>query len=220
MMEKSPFDKGKSLMLKENNKRLRFLTEPEIKKLLDACPGHLRDIVECALLTGMRRGEIFSLKWDQIRNGFIYLNETKTNESRQIPMGDDLNAIFKRIRKKYHLTSEHVFNYSVDTKKGLKIRSYSLNDVKTSFKAACKRAGIVDFRFHDLRHTFASQVLLRGGDLKDIQELLGHKTMTMTLRYAHLTQEHKRKAVNLLNGLILPNGAESGTVTKLAQNAI
>jgi integrase len=64
-----------------------------------------------------------------------------------------------------------------------------------------RRAGIQDFRFHDLRHTFASQVLLKGGTLKDIQEFLGHKTMTMTLRYSHLTQEHKRKAVNLLNGL-------------------
>ena len=64
-----------------------------------------------------------------------------------------------------------------------------------------KRAGIVDFRFHDLRHTFASQLILHGGDLKDVQELLGHKSMTMTLRYAHLTQEHKRKSVNLLNGL-------------------
>jgi len=59
----------------------------------------------------------------------------------------------------------------------------------------------VDFRFHDLRHTFASHLLLRGGDLKDVQELLGHTTMTMTLRYAHLTQEHKKKAVNLLNSL-------------------
>ena len=64
-----------------------------------------------------------------------------------------------------------------------------------------KRAGVVDFRFHDLRHTFASHLLLRGGDLKDVQELLGHTTMTMTLRYAHLTQEHKKKAVNLLNSL-------------------
>ncbi len=64
-----------------------------------------------------------------------------------------------------------------------------------------KRAGIVGFRFHDLRHTFASQLFLHGGDLKDVQELLGQKSMTMTLRYAHLTQEHKRKSVNLLNGL-------------------
>lgn len=68
------------------------------------------------------------------------------------------------------------------------------------------RADINDFRIHDLRHTFASQLLMKGGSLKDVQELLGHKTMTMTLRYAHLTQEHKRKAVNLLNGLTAQNG--------------
>jgi len=70
----------------------------------------------------------------------------------------------------------------------------------TAFKAACRRAGIRDFHFHDLRHTFASQLVIRGASLKEIQELLGHTTMTMTLRYAHLAQEQKKTAVNLLNG--------------------
>jgi len=69
MMERSPFDRGKSLILKENNKRLRFLIEDEIQPLLDACPMYLRSIVECAIMTGMRRGEILSLKWDQVRSG-------------------------------------------------------------------------------------------------------------------------------------------------------
>ncbi len=76
--------------------------------------------------------------------------------------------------------------------------------INSAFKTALREAEIQDFKFHDLRHMFASQVLLKGGSLKDVQELLGHKTMTMTLRYAHLTQEHKRKAVNLLNGLTTP----------------
>jgi len=191
MIEQNPFSKGKSLILKENNKRLRFLTEDEIPKLLDECSDHLRNIVECAMLTGMRKGEILSLKWDQIRNGFIYLEKTKTNESRQIPVNDTLEIMFKKIRKKEHLTSEYVFTY----------HGKRVDSVKTSFNATIKKAGIVDFRFHDLRHTFASQLLMKGGNLKDVQELLGHKTMTMTLRYAHLTQEHKKKAVNLLNGL-------------------
>jgi integrase len=70
LLDKSPFDKGKSLMLKENNQRLRFLDEEEIDSLLDACPDYLRRLVMCAILTGMRRGEILSLKWDQVRNGF------------------------------------------------------------------------------------------------------------------------------------------------------
>jgi integrase len=99
--------------------------------------------------------------------------------------------MFKKIRKDQHLTSKYVF-----TNTGKQVRA-----IERSFRASLKRAGIVDFRFHDLRHTFASLVLMRGGSLKDVQELLGHKTMTMTLRYSHLTQEHKRKAVNLLNGL-------------------
>ena len=73
--------------------------------------------------------------------------------------------------------------------------------ITNKFNAGVKRAGIEDFTFHDLRHTFASQLIMKGGSLKDVQELLGHKTMTMTLRYAHLSQEHKKKAVNLLNGL-------------------
>jgi integrase len=199
MIEQSPFDRGKSLRLKENNKRLRFLSEDEIDKLIDACPKYLRRIVECAILTGMRRGEILSLKWDQVRNGFIYLEKTKTNEARQIPIADDLEELFKemrselmrQIRKDAQFKPKYVF-----TNDGKRIR-----DPRGVFANSLKLAGIVDFRFHDLRHTFASQVLLKGGSLKDIQELLGHKDISMTMRYAHLTQEHKRKAVNLLNGL-------------------
>lgn len=191
MIEQNPFNKGKSLILKENNKRMRFLTEDEIKSLLDACNEPLGDIVECALNTGMRKGEILGLRWEQIRNGFIYLDKTKTSEPRQIPINDTLDMLFKRIRQKQHLISRYVFTY----------RGKRVDSVKTSFNSAVKRAGIVDFTFHDLRHTFASQLLMKGGTLKDVQELLGHKTMTMTLRYAHLTQEHKKKAVNLLNGL-------------------
>ena len=87
--------------------------------------------------------------------------------------------------------SEYVFTY-----KGKRVKN-----IKKAFKTALKNTGITDFRFHDLRHTFASQVIMRGGDPKDGQELLGHKSMSMTLRYFHLSQKHKKRAVNLLNGL-------------------
>jgi integrase len=96
------------------------------------------------------------------------------------------------------------------------------DSVKNLFNPAVKRTGIVDFRFHDLRHTFASQLLMKGGTLKDVQELLGHKTMIMTLRYAHLTFEHKKKAVNLLNGLtasMSEKGICHKTVTSLESSA-
>jgi integrase len=191
MMERSPFDRGKSLLLKENNRRLRFLNEDEIERLLNECPEYLRSITECALHTGMRKGEILSLKWSQIRNGQIYLRKTKTNEAREIPISDHLAKVLKEIRKKSQLRSEYVFTY-----KGTPVQ-----DVKRAFGGALRRAKIEDFRFHDLRHTFASHMVMRGATLKEVQELLGHKDMKMTMRYAHLSQEHKKKAVNLLNGL-------------------
>jgi integrase len=192
MMERSPFERKRSLRLKENNKRMQFLSQDEIDRLLDECPPHLKPIVRTALLTGMRRGEIISLKWDQIRNGFIYLTKTKTDEPRQIRIGNELEAILKDIRRKDGLRYEHVFTYQGEAIK---------HNLQTSFEAAVRRAGLINFHFHDLRHTCASQLIQRGGSLKQVQELLGHKTMTMTLRYAHLSQESMLKAVNLLDGL-------------------
>ena len=153
-------------MFKENNHRLRFLTEAEIEALLkaDASP-HLKPIVETALLTGMRREELLSLKWEQIRNGFIYLTETKSGKARQIPINDRLAEVFKEVRRGNQLKSPYVFCDS---------QGRRFFEVKRSFASACRRAGIEAFRFHDLRHTFASQLVMKGASLKAVQELLGH----------------------------------------------
>jgi integrase len=196
MIDQNPFEQGKSLLLKASNQRIRYLTEEEIDRLLEESKSakHLYRVVICAINTGMRRGEILSLRWEQIRNGFIYLAKTKTKNPREIPINKDLAQMFKEIRKEQGLSSKHVFIYN----------SRVVQKVHKGFRAALKRAGIEDFKFHDLRHTFASHVIMRGGSLKDVQELLGHKTVTMTLRYAHLSQEHKMNAVNLLNGLTRP----------------
>jgi integrase len=192
MMEKNPFDKKKSLQMKENNKRLRYLEEEEIPRLLDECSKHLRPIVVCALNTGMDRGEILNLKWDQIRSGFLYLGKYKTRPDRQIPINDDLDLLLREVRKEKHFKSEYVFTDAQNRK---------LDSIKRGFTAAVRRAGITNFRFKDLRHTFASHFVMRGGTMKELQELLGHTTMTMTMRYAHLSKEHKKKAINRLNGL-------------------
>lgn len=192
MLESSPFKRGKRLMFKEGSHRLRFLNEAEIDRLLAECPSHLKPIVETALLTGMRRGELLGLKWEQIRNGFIYLTETKSGESRQLPINDRLAQVFRDIRKQNQFKSEYVFT-GPDGK-----RFY---EVKRSFAGACRRAGIEDFRFHDLRHTFASHLVMAGVNLKAVQELLGHADIKMTMRYSHLSQAHLKDAVAVLNNL-------------------
>jgi site-specific recombinase XerD len=84
-----------------------------------------------------------------------------------------------------------------DTKTGIPYQN-----VKRSFKTALRRAKILDFRFHDMRHTFASHLVMAGVDITTVKELLGHKTLTMTLRYAHLSPTHKVKAVDLLDNIL------------------
>ena len=229
MIDKTPFDRGSSLLIKENNKRDRYLEQDEIDALLDACSTkvikfpeskkhikqmtrkdthYLRDIVECVLNTGMRRGEALSLKWEQVRGDFIYLRKTKTSNPRQIPINEDLAALFKQIRKRQGLKSEYVFIY----------QGQRIADLKNGFNAALRRAAINDFKFHDLRHTFASHFVMRGGSLKALQEILGHKTLTMTMRYAHLAQDHKKEAINLLNGLTAKGNCHKTVTNSLSAN--
>lgn len=192
MVENSPFSKGKKLRMKENPGRLRFLTEDEITRLLNECPPHLKPIVETAIHTGMRRGELLGLRWEQIKHGKIYLTETKTDRPRQIPINDRLAEILKEQRRQNQMKSPYVFCGS-DGKR--------FTEIKRSFDGARRRAGLDDFKFHDLRHTFASHLVMAGVSLKVVQELLGHTSLTMTLRYSHLTQDHLKSAVESLNFL-------------------
>lgn len=161
MIEQSPFDRGKSLRLKENNKRLRYLSEEEIQRLLAQCPKYPRGVVECAIHTGMRKSEILGLRWDQIKNGCIYLEpeDTKTKEPRQVPINDDLRALLKETRAEQPVGTKYVFvfrkgEHRLTTGKRCRILNpipERVKDVKTAFQNALKRACIDDFRFHDLR---------------------------------------------------------------------
>ena len=176
----------------------------------------------------MRKGEILSLKWEQIRNGFIYLHKTKTNESRQIPINDALEKLFADMRKEQGPGANHVFTFAkgehklvgespVRGRKGLAPVPDRISSVRTAFASALRRAGIEDFRFHDLRHTFASHLVMRGVSIKAVQELLGHKNIQMTMRYAHLSQEHKKEAVNALNGLTTSSTPATVSCHKMSQ---
>jgi len=179
--------------LKENNIRLRFLNADECKRLIGCCPKHLKPIVTTALNSGMRRGEILSLKWEQIdlRHGYISLTDTKSGEGREVPINDTLSAIFEEMP--HSIESIYVFT-DRDGK--------PYKEVKKSFSTALRKAEIYDFRFHDLRHTFASQLVMKGVDLTTVKELLGHKSIIMTMRYAHLAPEHKTKAVKVLDEVL------------------
>jgi integrase len=177
-------------LLKENNKRIRYLEKEEIARLLDACAPHLKPIVTVALYTGMRRSEIFSLKWQNIdiKNNVIYLLDTKNGERREVMMNETVKKTLIAVSK--HPESAYVF---------CRADGKPYTDVKKSFHTALKKCGIISFRFHDLRHTFASQLVMNGVDLKTVQELLGHKSIEMTMRYAHLSPTHKKRAVCLLD---------------------
>lgn len=192
-------------MIKGESKRLRYLSQEECQGLLIQCHGHLWEIVTLALNTGMRKGEILSLKWDQVdlKHGFILLDRTKNGERREIPLNVTVKGVLQSTVRRIDTPS--VF---YDTSTGKPYR-----DIKKSFHTAMRRAGIKDFRFHDLRHTFASHLVMAGVDITTVSRLLGHKSLTMTLRYAHLAPSHMVKAVNVLDTAL----AGKIVSTKLAQ---
>lgn len=190
-------------LLEESNKRLRYLSKEECQSLINTCDKHLKPIVITALNTGMRKGEILSLRWDNLdlRHGFILLDRTKNGERREIPINDTLRGVLQGLTRR--LDIPYVF-YDPVTGKPYK-------DVKRSFQTALRRSKIMDFKFHDFRHTFASHLVMAGVDLTTIKELLGHKTLTMTLRYSHLAPSHKVKAVDILDNTL----NEKSTIQKL-----
>ncbi|GMT42452.1 MAG: integrase [bacterium] len=182
-------------LLKENNRRLRYLSNVECNELINASDRHLRPIVITALNTGMRKSEILNLAWSRVdlKHGFILLEDTKNGERREIPINRTLKEVLHGIPRRIGSDGEnpHVF---INPNTG-----GPYTEVKKSFASASRRAGIKDFRFHDMRHTFASHLVMAGVDITTVKELLGHKTIAMTLRYAHLAQSHKLKAVETLD---------------------
>ena len=142
----------------------------------------------------MRKEEILSLRWDKnvdLTHGFILLEKTKNGKRREIPINQTLRNTLQGLIR--HIHSPYVYT----NKEGERFK-----EIKRSFNSALRRSGIKDFTFHDLRHTFASQLVMAGIDLTTIKELLGHKTLAMTLRYAHLAPSHKQKAVEMLDNTL------------------
>jgi integrase len=180
--------------LRDDSKRLRFLSKEECQTLINYCDSHLRPIVLTALNTGMRRGEILGLKWDEhidLKHGFILLNKTKNGERREIPINDTSKSTLHSLTRRLDVP---VF-YDPAT-------GNPYQDVKKSFKTALRKAKIQDFHFHDLRYSFASLLIMAGVDITTVSRLLGHKSLSMTLRYSHLAPAHMQKAVTVLDNAL------------------
>jgi integrase len=175
--------------LKEPKGRLRFLEQEEIVKLLSNCNKKLKPIVVLALFTGMRRGEILGLKWPDIdfKRNIITLLDTKNGEKREVPMNGHVKTALIHIKR-----NPYTQNVFCDNNGAV------YQDIRKSFSTALRKSGINDFRFHDLRHTFASQLVMTGANLNTVRELMGHKDITMTLRYSHLAPSYKQEAVDNL----------------------
>lgn len=188
--------------MKEPRGRVRFLSDTEREQLLIECKKrenpYLYVIVVLALSTGARRMEILSLRWQDVdlARGVITLHETKNGERRRLPLAGHALELIKQHSKVRQINSDLVF-----PGKNLKTPI----DIRTPWENALKQAGINDFRFHDLRHSAASYLAMNGASLAEIAEILGHKTLQMVKRYAHLSDAHTSKVVAKMNEKIFGN---------------
>lgn len=196
---KNPFH---ALGIPEPEGRLRWITREEAERLIQASRPYARTpylscFIRLALNTGCRRGELLALEWERVdfarRLLFLEARHTKTKVRRTIPLNDQAMQALNELRR-WHAQdcpdSPWVFTSSA----GGHIRW-----LKTAFRNSCKRAGITDFRIHDLRHTCASWLVMAGVDLYVVRDLLGHASITTTERYAHLAPVKVAAAVALLN---------------------
>ena len=176
--------------------RTRFLTQEERQRLLTACTEsdtrYLYPLVVLALSTGARQMELLTLTWSQVdfEQKVLRLLDTKNGTARVLPMtGRALELMRDHFRVRCADTTLVFPGKSGRTPVRL----------RTAWETAVRRAGLTDFTFHDLRHTFASYLAMQGASLRKIADALGHKTLAMVMRYSHLTEAHTRSVVERMN---------------------
>jgi integrase len=210
-------------MAKEPPGRLRFLTHEEFNRLVKACRAqaryrnrHLAPIVILAGHTGMRRGEILGLEWRRVdfSRGVLVLEQTKNGRRREVPMSQTVYEVLTEVRKEQAENGVLPTKGFVFRNKKTGVRMFEINN---GFMTAAKEAELSDFRFHDLRHTCASWLVMGGASLQEVKEILGHRDFAMTLRYAHLSPGHLRSAVGRLDEVLRIPATQSvsgGSTTK------
>lgn len=179
---------------REPKGRVRFLDDFERSRLLSACKNSknslLHLIVVIALSTGMRRGEILNLSWKDLylEDKKIILEETKNGERRFVPLAEYVSELLTAYSKCRRLDSFLVFPSKNNPEKSI--------DIRNAWEKALQEADIKDFRFHDLRHSFASALAMNKATQTELRILLGHKSPSMTARYAHIAETYGAKIVN------------------------
>lgn len=184
---------------KMNQGRLRYLAPAEIERLLTVCRqtehSYLYSIVLLALATGMRKSEIMTLRWRQIdlARDRILLEKTKNKERRAIPLQGEAKKVLIKLSEEKECEDDLLFIG----------RSNRPVYIQRVWQQALKQAEIDNFHFHDLRHTTASYLAMNGTNLLTIAEILGHKTLAMVKRYAHLSDEHRSEALKQLDQVLI-----------------
>jgi integrase len=179
---------------RENGARLRFLSREEYAKMCEVirkrCPEHLAEFV-VSVHSGMRLSEQYSVTWEQVNfdRHSIRLKEPKNGSARTVLLDPDaLNAI-KSLKASGQKPADLVFN-----------PAWTRNDTRGWFQPCLEEAGIGGYVWHSNRHTFCSWLAMEGASIKEIQELAGHKTITISARYAHLSPDHKLSVLDRLSG--------------------
>ena len=180
-------------MLKEPTRRIRFLTREEAQRLLAELPVHLANMAAFALATGLRRANVTGLRWQQIdldrSLAWIHPDQAKARKAIAVPLNAEALAIVRSLQGKH---ATHVFTYKGNT----------ITQVSTkTWYMALERAGVKDFRWHDLRHTWASWHVQSGTPLFALQELGGWESSEMVRRYAHLAADHLAPYAEVLKPL-------------------
>ena len=174
-------------LFRENNARLRYLTEEEEFRLFQTLPERYHALVEVGLLTGLRASNLIGLRWRDLdlEAGVYTIPESKSGDALRLPMHPRVRDMLAGLPR----NGVYVFAEGDGEPPW---------DFTHTFATTVKRAGIADLHLHDLRHTFASRLAMAGVDLLTIKELGGWKTLAMVLRYAHLSPDHKRAALGRL----------------------
>lgn len=215
-LEKAPVIKIPAV----RNKRVRWLEKDEAKRLIDECPEPLKSVVKFALATGLRRSNIINLEWQQIdmqrRVAWVNPEDSKSNRAIGVALNDTACKVLRD-----QIGNHHKFVF-VHTKAGRRpdgsvtpaVRKMRVDDGR-AWKSACKRAGIEDFRFHDLRHTWASWLIQSGVPLSVLQEMGGWESIEMVRRYAHLAPNHLTEHAKQIDSIFnddVPNMSHAGNM--------